>query len=141
VERSLRLAIKNRLIASPPQSIIEKGLRTVYISPAQRANRIQEAEATMRALERIIALSQVYPEMLDNYDPDKIARTIHNDFAADPSILRTQRTVKEMRKQRQEEEEMAQQQEQMNQSMESSAPSGVTSIETAEALNQIRGAF
>mgnify|MGYP003644683071 CR=1 FL=1 len=141
VERSLRLAIENRLIASPPQSIIEKGLRTVYISPAQRANRIQEAEATMRALERIIALSQVYPEMLDNYDPDKIARTIHNDFAADPSILRTQRTVKEMRKQRQEEEEMAQQQEQMNQSMESSAPSGVTSIETAEALNQIRGAF
>ena len=54
----------------------------------------------MRALERIIALSQVYPEMLDNYNADKIARTIHNDFAADPTILRSTKEIRQLREQR-----------------------------------------
>lgn len=112
VERSLKLAINNRFIPMMPESLMEKGLKVVYISPAQRANRIQEAEATMKALERVIALSQVYPEMLDNYNGDKIARTIHNDFAADPSVLRSKAEIRRMRKER---EEQAQQQAQAQQ--------------------------
>lgn len=142
VERTLGLAMRNRLIPLMPESLIEKGVKIVYISPAQRANQIQEAESTMRALERIIALSQVYPEMLDNYDPDRIARTIHNDFAADPSILRTRKSINELREQRQEQQMQQQQAEQEAQMMQAAPQQEAgQSAEAAEVLNQIRGSF
>ena len=144
VERSLKLGINNRLIPMMPQSLQEKGIKVVYISPAQRANRIQEAEATMKALERIIALSQVYPEMLDNYNPDKIAKTIHNDFAADPTIMNTTKEINKLRSEREENRAQRAQQEESNQVIEqaqalSSMPEG--GIETADVLNQLRGRY
>ena len=143
VERTLKLAVRNNIIPIMPESLSEKGIKLVYISPAQRANQIQEAESTMRALERIIALSQVYPEMLDNYNPDKIARTIHNDFAADPSVMRTTREINDLRKERQELQEMeAERQNQLDQAqvgLPVSTPE--EPAQTAEVLSNIRGAF
>ena len=142
VERTLALAIRNRFIPVMPDSLVEKGVKIIYISPAQRANQIQEAESTMRALERIIALSQVYPEMLDNYNPDKIARTIHNDFAADPSILRSQKDIRQLREMRQQAESEQAEREQEEQMMQSSSESDSTeSSEAASVLHQIRGSF
>ena len=80
--------------------------------------------------------------MLDNYDPDRIARTIHNDFAADPSILRTRKSINELREQRQE-QQMQQQQAEKESQMMQAAPQQETgqSAEAAEVLNQIRGSF
>lgn len=141
VERTLGLAMRNRFIPPMPESLMEKGIKIVYISPAQRANQIQEAESTMRALERIIALSQVYPEMLDNYNADKIARTIHNDFAADPSILRTRKEIQEMREMRQQQDQAQAEQEQQMQMMEMQANQPEQPAEAASILNQIRGQF
>ena len=92
----------------------------------------------MRAVERIIALSQVYPNILDNYDSDKLARTIHNDFSADPSILRTSKEVRIERekaaKAQQEQKEEAQL-EQVGQTMLES-PQG--QAEAAGVLNDLR---
>jgi len=144
VQRALRLAIQNNIISSPPKSLASKGIKTVYISPAQRANQAQEAEATMRAVERIIALSQVYPEILDNYDADKLARQIHNDFAADPSILKSEKDVKMVRRQRQEAQQAQQQAEQQSQMIETAAKSPAMATpegqaQAAEVLNQLRG--
>ena len=142
VERTLNLAIRNNLIPMAPESLMEKGVKVVYISPAQRANQIQEAESTMRALERIIALSQVYPEMLDNYNADKIARTIHNDFAADPTILRSTKEIRELRQQR-EQMQQAQMQAEQEQAMMQAGMSAQPEqpAQTAEILSSIRGAY
>ena len=38
VERTLNLGIRNRLIPMMPETLVEKGVKVVYISPAQRAN-------------------------------------------------------------------------------------------------------
>lgn len=146
VQRALRLAIQNNIISAPPESLLRKGIKTVYISPAQRANQAQEAEATMRAVERIIALSQVYPEILDNYDADKLARQIHNDFAADPSILKSEKDVKMLRKQRQEAQQAEQQAEQEGQMAQAAMNSPALKTpegqaQAAEVLNQLRGSF
>lgn len=142
VERTLKLAVRNNIIPIMPEGLIEKGIKLVYISPAQRANQIQEAESTMRALERIIALSQVYPEMLDNYNPDQIARTIHNDFAADPTVMRTRREISELREQRaaaQQEEAARQNEIEMMQAGMQPSLSPEQPAQAAEVLSNIRG--
>lgn len=142
VERALKLCIRNNIIESPPESLIQKGLKTVYISPAQRANQAQEAEATMRAVERIIALSQVYPEILDNYDSDKLARQIHHDFAADPSILKSEQDVNSVRRHREERRQQESQRQQEAEMMQAASPALGTpegQAQAAEVLNQLRG--
>ncbi len=106
----------------------------------------------MKALERVIALSQVYPEMLDNYNPDKIARTIHNDFAADPSVRRTTAEMKRMRREREEQAQAQADAEQQQAMMDQAAQTPqaqdmlgdmATSPEgqamTADILSQVRG--
>lgn len=144
VQRALRLAIQHNIIAAPPASLQQKGIKTVYISPAQRANQAQEAEATMRAVERIIALSQVYPDILDNYDADKLARQIHTDFAADPSILKSQKEVQMLRKNREQAKQQQMQAEQQGEMMKAAAPAMATpdgQAQAAEVLNQLRGSM
>ena len=76
----------------------------------------------MRAVERIIALSQVYPDILDNYDADKAARQIHTDFAADPSILKSQKEVQMLRKNREQARQQQMQAEQQGEMMVSRCP-------------------
>ena len=131
--------MKNNLLDLPPQSLVESGIKIVYISPAQRANQAQEAEATMRAVERIIALSQVFPQILDNYDADKLARQIHSDFAAAPMILKNKREVDQLRRQRQEAQAQQAKSEEVQMLEEQFVKTPEGQAQAAEILNQMRG--
>ena len=139
VQRALTLAMKNNLLELPPQSLVASGIKIVYISPAQRANQAQEAEATMRAVERIIALSQVFPQILDNYDADKLARQIHSDFAADPMILRNKREVDQSRRQRQEAQQQQAEAEEMQMLEQQFVKTPEGQAQAASILNEMRG--
>ena len=118
-----------------------KGVKTVYISPAQRANQAQEAEGTMRAVERIIALSQVYPSILDNYDSDKLARTIHADFSADPSVLKTIKEVRIIREENAKAQQESEQKEKMSELENTMLSSPQGQAEAAGVLSDLRGQF
>jgi len=131
VQRAFRLSILNRLIDPMPESLREKGVRVVYISPAQRAQEASEAEATMRAVERVIALSEVRPSILDNYDFDKLARTIHRNFAADPNVLNSKKEVNELREAR----EAARAREQQERQREEAIAVNMAANGQAEAAN------
>lgn len=48
-----------------------------YDSPLTRSQRADEALGTERAIDSAIAKSEVYPEILDNYNPDEIVRIIN----------------------------------------------------------------
>lgn len=100
VNRALNQMMKMGAIPKPPSSLTEKGFRVVYVSPAQRAQEIEQVELTMKSIERIMAIGQGVPEVLDNIDFDYVVREGHRGFAADPKALKTRRTVAQARQQR-----------------------------------------
>jgi hypothetical protein len=138
VERALKLQIRNNMLPKAPDGLNEKGLKIVYISPAQRASEMQEAEATMRAVERVIALAEVHPEILDNYDFDAMARSIHHTFAADPKVLKRSRDVRKIRTEREEAKQNRQQQDDAL-ALGAAGTALAGQSDTAIALNSIRG--
>lgn len=135
VRRSMQLLIQNGKIPRPPDTIIQRGVKIRYVSPAQRAAEIQLSEATFKAIERNLALAQVAPEVLDIYDMSKIARHTHIGFSADPSVLRSDQEVRDIREQRAE----AQAAEQEKQAMTESGAVAAAAGGESEVANILAG--
>ena len=137
VNRSLNQMIKMGAIPKPPEALQEKGYRVVYVSPAQRATEIEQAELTAKSIERIVAIAEAQPEVMDNIDFDYIVREGHRAFAADPKALKTRRAVKEARERRAQQEQQQQQADQML-SAEGQLAALSGQADVATALNTLR---
>jgi hypothetical protein len=83
-----------------------------YISPASRIMRTEELQGVVQALDITLGAAPAFPEMADNYDPDKLVKKLNELSGVDEEILRDTETIKairEMRAQMQKEMQQIQQ--------------------------------
>lgn len=81
----------------PPEELAGATIQVDYVSPLARAQRANEGQAILRALESVAPLVQVDPTILDNYDLDATARRISQVFGMPGDLLRDPRKVLEKR--------------------------------------------
>jgi hypothetical protein len=68
-----------------------------YISPASRVMRTEELQGVVQALDIILGAAPAFPEMADNYDPDKLVKKLNELSGVDEEILRDMKTVSAIR--------------------------------------------
>jgi hypothetical protein len=82
---------------------MQKGQRAYtikYVSPASRIMRTEEMQGLTQSLDVALAAAQGFPEMLDNYDPDKMVKKLNELSGVDEEILRDTETIKAIRESR-----------------------------------------
>lgn len=79
---------------------IERGQRIFdlkYISPAHRIMQTEELQGMTRALDIGLGAAQAMPDIIDNFDPDVMAKKLIELTGADDESLRDSQTVKAIR--------------------------------------------
>jgi len=117
-----------------PEILQEVGgdLDIEYVGPLARSQKMDEVTGIQRAIEGIMQLSQVNPEVLDIVDVDKAGRTITDRLGAPADILLGDEQVGELRQMRQQQQQQQQQLDQGQQEL-----SGAT--QAAELEQMVNG--
>jgi len=106
------------LIGEPPPELLDAELDVVYTSPIARAQRVDGAQALLRAWEATLLAAEAKPEILDNVNPDKYIANIWRDFGAPQDVLNSKGQVEQTRQARQEAQKQAIEQQQEAQQAE-----------------------
>ncbi len=78
----------------------QKAYTIKYISPASRIMRTEELQGVIQALDITLGAAPAFPEMADNYDPDKLVKKLNELSGVDEEILRDTETIKAIREMR-----------------------------------------
>lgn len=109
IVRVFHLLLKHGVLPPVPPQVEaahkEKGItsgqyRIKYESPLARAQRSSEMQAMNNLLVAVGPLAQIYPEIIDNFNLDKLGRKMAESAGTEVEILRTEREVKKIRDQR-----------------------------------------
>lgn len=100
IERSFNLMLRGGYFLPPPQSMGKKTVDVEYLSPLARAQKAVMAGSIDRLVAFMAPLTQLYPDIGDNIDPDKAMRFYADVFAVPKSILRGIDAVQAMRQER-----------------------------------------
>ena len=76
-----------------------------YVGPLARSQKMDEVTSIQRAIDGIMQLAQVNPEVLDIVDVDKAGRTISDRLGAPADMLRGAEQVGELRQSRQQQQQ------------------------------------
>lgn len=100
VKRVYAIELRNNRLPPVPEILSGQGLKIEYVSPAVRLQKIARAKAMAQSVELLGPLIQQNPEILDNWDTDKIAREMPVLLGAPADWLRPVRVVQQMRRAR-----------------------------------------
>lgn len=100
IERVFAVMERNRALPEPPAELEGYRLTIDYVSPLAKAQKASDGQAMLRALESIAPLAQIDPTVVDNFDPDVLARRLAEAWGAPAAILRGPDEVAELRRQR-----------------------------------------
>ncbi len=84
-----------------------------YISPASRIMRTEELQGVVQAMDIMIGAAPAFPEMADNYDPDKLTKKINELLSIDLEVTRDLKTIEQIRAMRAEMQQAAMQMQQV----------------------------
>ena len=112
VLRSFGLCYRGGLFAPIPQSLAGQEFRVTYLSPLAKSQKFEEVTAITNTLNIAAGLTQIYPEVMDNFDIDEAIRTISDGNGMPSSLLRAEVDWDDMREQRAQAQAEAAQQEQ-----------------------------
>ena len=103
VERAFYSMLRGNALPPMPEVLQQAGgdLDIEYVGPLARSQKMDEVTSIQRAIEGIMQLAQVNPDVLDIVDVDKAGRTISDRLGAPADILRGDEQVGEMRQSRQ----------------------------------------
>ncbi len=113
VTRCFGLASRAGLLPPMPESLIEalegngQVLEIEYRSPLARSQKMQELSAVDEVTNRINALAQIKPEVLDFVNFDRIVQKYGDLVGIDPALMNDENTVKQMRAARKKQQEEA----------------------------------
>ena len=107
VERAFYSMLRGNVLPPMPDILKEVGgdLDIEYVGPLARSQKMEEVTGIQRAIDGIMQLAQVNPEVLDIVDVDKAGRTITDRLGAPADILRGDEQVAEMRQSRQQQQQ------------------------------------
>ena len=74
VWRSFMIELRSGRMPLPPPELIGQGMKVEYQSPVARAQKKSEKQALREGLVAALEVANTQPDVLDNYDIDKIAR-------------------------------------------------------------------
>lgn len=112
----------------------QKIFKIKYISPASRIMRTEELQGLTQLLDINMAAAPIFPDMLDNLDPDKIEAQLYELLGVDDETRRDSKTMEDIRVAR----GKMQQQMQQLQMMQVGADVGMKS---AQAQSMTQGAI
>lgn len=98
---------KNLLPPDPPEELAGLAPQVYYSSQIARAQRISEGQNFDRYFMSVGSMAQIFPEIMDNFDPDSVAKYLGGIYGVPQEVMREDEDREEMREQR------AQQQQQM----------------------------
>jgi len=119
VERAFYSMLRGQALPPMPEVLQEVGgdLDIEYVGPLARSQKMDEVTGIQRALEGIMQLAQVNPEVLDIVDVDKAGRTIADRLGAPADMLLGAEQVAELRQARQQQQQQQMEAEQTQQDM------------------------
>jgi hypothetical protein len=119
VERAFYSMLRGQALPPMPEVLQEVGgdLDIEYVGPLARSQKMDEVTGIQRAIEGIMQLAQVNPDVLDIVDVDKAGRTISDRLGAPADILRGNEEVGEMRQARQQQQQQQAEMEQGQQEL------------------------
>ena len=109
VERVFSFMNDAKLLPDPPAELRDVPLQVEFVSMLQQLQQASGVVTLERFLTMLGAGAQMLPEMLDNVDPDRVARDYAEMLAIEPDNLRDPGEVDKMRKARAEANAQAQQ--------------------------------
>ena len=120
VERAFYSMLRGNALPPMPEVLQQAGgdLDIEYVGPLARSQKMDEVTSIQRAIEGIMQLAQVNPDVLDIVDVDKAGRTISDRLGAPADILRGDEQVGEMRQSRQQQQQQQAEMDQGQQQLE-----------------------
>ena len=120
VERAFYSMLRGNALPPMPEVLQEVGgdLDIEYVGPLARSQKMDEVTSIQRAIDGIMQLAQVNPEVLDIVDVDKAGRTISDRLGAPADILRGAEQVGEIRQSRQQQQQAQAEMDQGQQELE-----------------------
>ena len=99
--------LRGNALPPMPEVLQEVGgdLDIEYVGPLARSQKMDEVTSIQRAIDGIMQLAQVNPEVLDIVDVDKAGRTISDRLGAPADMLRGAEQVGELRQSRQQQQQ------------------------------------
>lgn len=102
---------KKLLPPNPPEALAGRSPQVYFSSQIARAQRIAEGQNFDRYMMSMAGMAEAFPEIMDNFEPDGIARYLAGIYGTPTEVMRKEQDMKGMREQR------AQQQQEMQQTM------------------------
>lgn len=91
---------RNGKFPDPPALISDKPYEIIYTSPIARAQEQTKANGIMRTTQLIQPFASVKPDIMDNFDFDKMTVGVANMFSVSPEYLNEEDKIKGIRKAR-----------------------------------------
>lgn len=105
IKRVFLLRMRYGEIPPPPASLARRKLKIEYISQTEQMQRQTEVDSIMRTMQLVGSLAQFYPQMLENFNPDEIARMVGREVNRVPErIMVAPEAVRAGREQRAQQE-------------------------------------
>ncbi len=137
IDRIFGICLRKGVIPKPiPEILSGRNLQVKYSSMIAKAQRTGEATNILRAIQTIQPFVAAKPDIMDNFDGDKVARYAATTFSIPQDILMDEREVAAIRQSRADaQQELIQQQQQQAQA-ERIAQVGPTAVQAAQVMNQ-----
>ncbi len=103
LDRTFKMLYRYRMLPPVPQIVAEKGweLEIDYLGPLAKSQRFNDAQAIERTMGNAQALSEKWPDVVDNFDSDVAIRELGDVVGTPAKIWKTRDAVQKIRDQRQ----------------------------------------
>jgi len=97
IERVFGLLKRANMVEDPPPAIAGQTIKIDYVSPATKAQQNTDIQAVTGTMGAAMEWSQVFPDVVDNVDPDKALKVLHDAMPGGLDILRGGKAVRALR--------------------------------------------
>ena len=99
IERTFAILVRNGIIELP-EEMQDMDYAIRYISPLARAQKLSESKQINEFLISLTGMINMNPEVIDNFDFDKMARKSADIYNISPEMIRSKEELKQIREQR-----------------------------------------
>ena len=142
IDRTFNIMLRGGYFLPIPESLMDVELDVEYLSPLARAQKAVQAGSIDRLVAFMAPLTQLYPEIADNLNPDEAIRFYGDTFGVPKSVMRGTKAIQSMRDERakmQQQEVMRNQMLQATEGIKNIAESDRAATGDKSMLSQIMG--
>lgn len=121
IRRIFGLLQRGGALPEAPSGVDPEAVQADFVSPLQSSQREEEALGVQRVIEGLLPWANFDPGVLDQFDPDEVAKAVHAGSGAPDAILRDKAAIDRLRQARGQQEQQQQQLEQVNQGAEAAS--------------------